>query len=70
MISTVAEGLGLNPNEKFQSLIGIIDDFDSQMWVNLQKRYEFQSLIGIIDDFDLIQLIEAFGSHPRSFNPS
>ena len=52
----------------FQSLIGIIEDFDFAPEVSMLLKFpQFQSLIGIIEDFDLPH-------HPgfrewESFNP-
>jgi len=37
----------------FQSLIGIIEDFDPTRASNPPRFRQFQSLIGIIEDFDL-----------------
>jgi len=36
----------------FQSLIGIIEDFDCIVSIQWFANTEFQSLIGIIEDFD------------------
>ena len=39
----------------FQSLIGIIDDFNKQIDPISSPLDRFQSLIGIIDDFNIIR---------------
>ena len=54
---------------QFQSLIGIIDDFNRITLLETKEDIPFQSLIGIIDDFNFKFNTNEFEQYP-GFNPS